>query len=234
MDGNESGSSDPSAGRFISQDPLPGVLSDPQSLNPYVYVQDSPTVHVDPTGMVEEGGEHSCSEDGTCGFRMPESIYGDPTVLRGSPSGGESPYSGLTVTSNELVANPLEPSLVGPATIEPTSLDTNAAASSASVSELEGARPSWPANAEGMQKLLGEPGTSVPDTAATPGRGQMRWEIRSDPRMRIVGEQHPYDLDASPNKQVWHWRVDPGHYTGYPGEAMPDWLVKILTDEGYL
>ena len=42
---------DPSIGRFISQDQFAGSLSDPQSLNPYVYVQDTPTTFVDPSGM---------------------------------------------------------------------------------------------------------------------------------------------------------------------------------------
>jgi RHS repeat-associated protein len=41
---------DPSIGRFISQDPFPGHLSRPQSLNPYVYVLDSPTSLTDPAG----------------------------------------------------------------------------------------------------------------------------------------------------------------------------------------
>ena len=44
---------DSSTGRFISQDPLPGRLSDPQSQNAYVYVQNIPTTAVDPTGMVQ-------------------------------------------------------------------------------------------------------------------------------------------------------------------------------------
>lgn len=48
---------DPSTGRFISQDPLSGVRSSPQSLNRYVYVQNQPTVTVDPTGACGEGGE---------------------------------------------------------------------------------------------------------------------------------------------------------------------------------
>jgi len=53
--------------------------------------------------------------------------------------------------------------------------------------------------------------------------------------MRIVGEQHPYIEDASPDKQAWHWHVEgPGRTWGYPGTPMPDWLVKILTGEGYL
>ena len=41
---------DPSIGRFISEDPSAGRLSDPQSLNAYVYVGNLPTVRTDPTG----------------------------------------------------------------------------------------------------------------------------------------------------------------------------------------
>jgi RHS repeat-associated protein len=44
---------DPSIGRFISQDPLKGHRADPQSLNPYVYVENSPTDSTDPTGMAD-------------------------------------------------------------------------------------------------------------------------------------------------------------------------------------
>ena len=42
---------DPSIGRFISQDPYPGHRSDPQSLNPYLYVENSPTTYSDPSGQ---------------------------------------------------------------------------------------------------------------------------------------------------------------------------------------
>src|SRR2546425_12332831 len=41
---------DQTIGRFISVDPRPGSLSSPQSLNPYVYVSDSPVNKIDPTG----------------------------------------------------------------------------------------------------------------------------------------------------------------------------------------
>ncbi len=41
---------DPSTGRFISQDPLAGSLSDPQSQNPYIYARNLPTVLSDPSG----------------------------------------------------------------------------------------------------------------------------------------------------------------------------------------
>jgi hypothetical protein len=42
---------DPSVGRFVSEDPLAGDISDPSSLNAYIYVEDSPTSYTDPSGM---------------------------------------------------------------------------------------------------------------------------------------------------------------------------------------
>jgi len=42
---------DPSIGRFISTDPMPGHRSNPQSLNRYIYVQNSPLNNVDPSGL---------------------------------------------------------------------------------------------------------------------------------------------------------------------------------------
>ncbi len=45
--------SDPTIGRFISADPLVGYLSDPQSLNPYVYTENLPTGFIDPSGMAD-------------------------------------------------------------------------------------------------------------------------------------------------------------------------------------
>ena len=45
---------DPTVGRFVNQDPLPGYAPDPQSLNPYVYVENTPTSLVDPTGAFDE------------------------------------------------------------------------------------------------------------------------------------------------------------------------------------
>ncbi len=42
---------DPSIRRFISPDPKKGHLSDPQTLNLYIYVVDQPTGIIDPTGM---------------------------------------------------------------------------------------------------------------------------------------------------------------------------------------
>ncbi|TMI14162.1 DUF2380 domain-containing protein [Candidatus Bathyarchaeota archaeon] len=51
---------DPSIGRFISEDPSAGRLSDPQSLNAYVYVGNLPTVRTDPTGAAWCPGGDTC------------------------------------------------------------------------------------------------------------------------------------------------------------------------------
>jgi len=52
---------DPSIGRFISQDPLAGDPSNPQSFNPYVYAGDSPSSATDPTGLAVAGISSSVS-----------------------------------------------------------------------------------------------------------------------------------------------------------------------------
>lgn len=41
---------DPEIGRFISKDPVPGILSAPQTLNQYVYCINNPLKYTDPTG----------------------------------------------------------------------------------------------------------------------------------------------------------------------------------------
>jgi RHS repeat-associated protein len=41
---------DPVAGRFLSKDPVAGLLNDPQTLNPYVYTVNNPVNYVDPSG----------------------------------------------------------------------------------------------------------------------------------------------------------------------------------------
>ncbi len=51
---------DPSIGRFISPDPKHGHLSNPQSLNLYIYVVDRPTSLTDPTGAAWCPGGDTC------------------------------------------------------------------------------------------------------------------------------------------------------------------------------
>ncbi|MBI4743527.1 MAG: hypothetical protein HY776_01665 [Actinobacteria bacterium] len=45
---------DSETGRFITKDPDGGDVTDPQSLNPYVYVRNNPVNLVDPDGQVVE------------------------------------------------------------------------------------------------------------------------------------------------------------------------------------
>ncbi|MCU0522662.1 MAG: RHS repeat-associated core domain-containing protein, partial [Anaerolineae bacterium] len=43
---------DPKLGRFTTADPFPGVIEVPESLHPYAYAHNAPTVFTDPTGEV--------------------------------------------------------------------------------------------------------------------------------------------------------------------------------------
>jgi RHS repeat-associated protein len=53
-------------GRFMMPDPLSGDIGDPQSLNGYAYVRNSPLSLTDPTGMQTDGGgcEFGCGGPG--------------------------------------------------------------------------------------------------------------------------------------------------------------------------
>lgn len=42
---------DPETGRFLSKDAFPGYVTDPQTVNPYPYVQNNPVNRIDPTGL---------------------------------------------------------------------------------------------------------------------------------------------------------------------------------------
>ena len=45
---------DPSIGRFLTRDPVSGDLKDPQKLNSYVFVQNSPVNSIDPSGLTAQ------------------------------------------------------------------------------------------------------------------------------------------------------------------------------------
>jgi RHS repeat-associated protein len=47
---------DPTSGRFVSRDVLPGTPGNPQTLNRYVYALDAPLVYTDPSGLFSLGG----------------------------------------------------------------------------------------------------------------------------------------------------------------------------------
>jgi RHS repeat-associated protein len=66
---------DPSIGRFISKDPFPGFASNPETLNPYVYVADTPTTLTDRTGMFQGSGvENRCE-------KLHEKCPGPPSAM---------------------------------------------------------------------------------------------------------------------------------------------------------
>ncbi len=78
---------DPSVGRFVSPDPDPGYLSDPESLNPYVYVQNNPTGLVDPS---EETIQCTDSLDLVCnGYNFFESQYTGVSYWNGLEPGSQ-------------------------------------------------------------------------------------------------------------------------------------------------
>jgi RHS repeat-associated protein len=90
--------------------------------------------------------------------------------------------------------------------------------------------PRWPANTQEMDDLLGIKGRPVP---GAPG-GKMTWQFRNaaGEAREITGHSVPGAV--SPAKQAWHWHYEPGHYTGYPGDEMPDWFVAVLRGAGIL
>jgi RHS repeat-associated protein len=110
-------------GRFMSSDPFPGDIGNPQSLNRYAYVLNTPIALIDPTGMIGEG--EGCEEMGTCGcdpdfgcgggdgpdfgnwpFPSPSPIYDPPPDTSSSnPSAGDPrsqrPLLGSRVAGNQ-------------------------------------------------------------------------------------------------------------------------------------
>jgi len=54
---------DPSIGRFLSQDPLPGTALSPQLQDPYPYVANNPVNGVDPRGLLSERANMDLSDE---------------------------------------------------------------------------------------------------------------------------------------------------------------------------
>ncbi|MBS4537550.1 hypothetical protein GOQ27_03695, partial [Clostridium sp. D2Q-11] len=44
----------PEIGRFISEDPWPGTIAEPVTMNPYPYVKNNPLRYIDPSGMLSQ------------------------------------------------------------------------------------------------------------------------------------------------------------------------------------
>lgn len=80
---------DPELGRFISPDSVLGILGDPQTLNPYVYVRNNPINYIDPSGLYS--------------IKVPLSIYGNYPGTRtpfGKSTVGHGWIGGVDVDGN--------------------------------------------------------------------------------------------------------------------------------------
>jgi len=94
---------DVSIGRFITRDPGDQSISDPQGLNPYPYVDNSPIDRTDPTGLIGFAvlnlfGNSSCPSDILqhlwCSFTNPEAVMAQTSYLPGGAGLGVK----LTIT----------------------------------------------------------------------------------------------------------------------------------------
>jgi len=92
---------DNSTGRFISEDPLPGHLRIPQSLNAFAYVLNQPTRLVDPSGLSWKCfGQEDCGGGGASGAGLGST--GSNTI-----TGNDVPS--IDVSSNDLSTNTITP-----------------------------------------------------------------------------------------------------------------------------
>jgi len=79
-------------GRFMSPDPLGGLLADPQTLNKYAYVRNNPTTLIDPTGMYTCADQADCKSKQDIAFekaRQQDLKSKDPDVVRAAKSYGD-------------------------------------------------------------------------------------------------------------------------------------------------
>jgi len=82
----------PGMGRFMTPDPLGGMLVDPQSLNRYSYVRNNPLRYIDPTGMYLCSDSEKCDSKDDKAFekaRKNDLKSNDPNVVRGAKALGD-------------------------------------------------------------------------------------------------------------------------------------------------
>ncbi|MFI2858462.1 RHS repeat-associated core domain-containing protein [Paenibacillus sp. JSM ZJ436] len=75
---------DPGLGRFIQEDTFEGYMNRPSSLNPYVYVENTPLTNIDPTGHYCVSADGKYAHAGTC--NLEGSVYlGEGKEFSGRP-----------------------------------------------------------------------------------------------------------------------------------------------------
>lgn len=84
---------DPTTGSFLTTDPLAPAITDPY-VSAYVYVNNQPTVSVDPSGMVQDANQHNGPwynpnlnlDYGTVGASAFNTLYGSFKIVKGVPA----------------------------------------------------------------------------------------------------------------------------------------------------
>ena len=82
----------------------------------------------------------------------------------------------------------------------------------------------FPSTAAGMDTLLGFHGERIADGSLTAGRNKVVWTPSLS--VRIIYEEHPYDVGSPAYHTGPHWHLDTptGNHIRYlPGDPIPNW-----------
>jgi hypothetical protein len=89
------------------------------------------------------------------------------------------------------------------------------------MAKATGKFPNTPAE---MDALLGFGGERIADRPTKPGRNKVIWKPVAN--IKIIYEEHPYDLGAPAMHTGPHWHLDTpaGQHIRYlPGDPFPNW-----------
>jgi hypothetical protein len=202
-------------GRFTSEDPVSGLATMPQTLNPYAYGYGNPLAYPDPYG-----------ECPICLAALPvltavgEAIAADYALNMGveaahylttRPEDKPFDFRDFANTVTGEGADATVEDLKDPLTFSPL----HKFGKVSDVLRLAD-KPVWPKTAEEMDELLKIPGSRVPDKPYTPGRDKAIWQP-SD-KVRKIREQHPYH----PNAPSYH--IDPHYHLDTPGKKYQKYM----------
>ena len=222
---------DPKLGRFLSIDAHPGFLTQPQTLNPYLYVHNDPINYIDPTGLCEEEGGvlsglldlgqtgisvvglsplvGNIADGVNAGISFSRGNILDGTIDLSSAMLGAGQFAGVAAIINRGGRG------FGKITDGVKSLFNNFGAKKVPTTK-------WPKTAAEMDDLLDVPGKKIPDGPTTPGRNKTEWRPNKD--TKITHEQHPYHPDAPDWHKNEHWHLDTPdkpHKRYLPGDNIP-------------
>ena len=172
---------DNSTGRFISEDPLPGHLRIPQSLNAFAYVLNQPTRLVDPSGLSWKCfGQEDCGGGGASGA--------------GSGSTGSNTITGNDVPSIDVSSNDLSTNTITPEQA-PLSYESGASEAPASVGGARPVKLGQMADSAGLSYLANEENFHSADVSYQESlKTDSGNTIRPDLNIRAPGQIEPNRL----------------------------------------